>query len=103
MSTLKPLFNKFIFSFLDTVENKAFKNKTDWGLEIRNPVEDVKESRWAKVISAGSDITEFKADDYVLIQPLMWTHGLEFDGTDCWSSDLTKVLMYTSKVPTGYR
>lgn len=100
---LKPLHNKFIFSFLDEIENGVFKNKTDWNFVIKSSTEITKEPRWAKVECVGPDVKSFSANEYVYIEALKWTDGVTFNGEKIWSSDEKQVLLSSKTRPYGYR
>lgn len=90
---LKPIHNDILFVFADKVNSNSFVNTTSWGLEIINPVEDIKHTRWGKVTHIGPDITiDVKIGDYILIEPLMWTNRFEFEGNTFWKTNDYKVL-----------
>ena len=94
MTTLKPLTNGFLFVFCSDTAGGQFieRNKGQIILTNKDLDSQGKFARWAKVVAIGDDVTDFGVDDIVLIEPLMWTKGFDFEGARYWKSDESKVI-----------
>ena len=94
MTTLKPLTNGFLFVFCSDTAGGQFieRNKGQIILTNKDLDSQGKFARWAKVVAIGDDVTDFCVDDIVLIEPLMWTKGFDFEGARYWKSDESKVI-----------
>ncbi len=94
MSALKPLNDGFLFTFCSDTAGGQFIEKNRGSIILTNQSLDTqgKFARWAKVVAVGDKVTDFSVDDIVLIEPLMWTKGFDFEGTRYWKSDQSKVL-----------
>lgn len=98
---LKPKGQKIIFQFLDEANQKGFTNKTDWNFVVKTHEHNAKSPRWAKVIVAGPKATGINTGDYVLVEPLMWTHGFEIEEVKYWATDFEKLVGTLKEEPTG--
>lgn len=101
LSNHKIIGNKFIFQFIEDITNSSFNNKTSWGFEVKNVRDDIKTPRWGKVVKVGHTVESLNVNDYVLIEPLMWTHGFEIEGTKYWCSATEKIIGHMEQEPTG--
>ena len=100
--TLRAINNDIIFEFIQKLESGTFVNKTEWGLEIKNQVEDVKQPKWGKVLHIGPDVdADIKIDQYVLIEALMWTNKVSYAGYDFWKTNDSKIIAISEKKPTN--
>jgi co-chaperonin GroES (HSP10) len=96
---MKVIKNSILFKFLDETKDGGFKNKTSWGFEILDRRENTKHPRWGEVIAVGPKTKAVKKGDYILIEPLMWTLGIEVDSTKFWSTNEDKVLLVSKELP----
>ena len=90
---LKPLASDILFVFLDEVENDRFVEKV--GSIYLGKIQEltVKSPRWGKVVAVGPDVKEdIKSGTNILIEPLAWTRGLEYDGHKIWKTCESRVL-----------
>lgn len=95
----QPLGNNFLFSFLSETRRGLFAQKSSGRIIIPNAAPTVDEqgqlARWVKVESIGSEVTDFKVGDIVLVEPLKWTIGYIFGEDKYWKSDQTRVMATT--------
>ena len=100
---LKAINSDILFKFVQKIQNGSFVNETNWGLTVNNPVEDVKQARWAEVLHIGPEVDyeDIKVGEYVLIEPLMWTNKISYNGTDYWKTNETKILATSTLKPTN--
>jgi hypothetical protein len=97
---LKPLGKNIIFIFLEDTAGGKFVPTTGGKilLTTKNDAHN-REPKWGKVFLTGPNVDpEVKVGEYILIEPLMWTPGFEYDGVKFWKTDSDKV-MATSTVP----
>lgn len=95
---LKAIKNHIIFKFEDDVINGKFNETNDWGFVIaasHNDDATIKGVRWGVPVSVGPDaevdgIVPFKTR--ILIEPLMWSEGFDFEGQRLWRTDTTRVM-----------
>jgi co-chaperonin GroES (HSP10) len=88
--TLKPLKNRFIFKFLDSINNKGQfdKGTTETGIILQASFDDsAKESRWVKIDTVGTECGLVETGDIVLLPALRWTAGVKFEDDKVWKSD----------------
>ena len=99
---MNAILNSIIFKFVQDVTNTNFSNKLDWGFELKVQTEDSSQPRWGKVICVGPDVKNVKANDYILIEPLMWTNYVDVgDGNKVWKTNENKVMVSTSEYIQG--
>lgn len=94
-SELEPIADHILFQFLDeTHSSGAFKNTTDWGLEIAATHQDTTQSpRWVEIIGMGPDVPEeFFIGQRVLLNPLSWTRRVNYGGIEFARTDPSRVL-----------
>ncbi len=97
---LSAIKNHILFEFSDQVVNKAFANKTTWGFTVLDRNEDVKMSRWGKVLAKGPDTNpEINVDDYILIEPLAWTTKVTINKKNYWMTNDSKVMLVSDELP----
>jgi hypothetical protein len=98
--TLKPLGNKFTFTFVDNVVVRSdmgkrrtqFEETTKSGITISSYDEGTKLPRWCVVKDIGPDVGEFSSGDKVLIEPLKWSEVIELGTETFWYSDEMQVM-----------
>lgn len=93
-----PLKNNILFQFLDetTGAKGRFTDRTlASGIILPTLDSTQKTPRWGQVIAAGPD-AQVSTNDYILIEGLMWSYGVEIDGVKYWKTDDTKILVATS-------
>lgn len=97
----KPTGKNIIFKFTQDIASGVFNNKTAWGLEVRNQIEDVKTPRWGTVIAVGPNVPErVKKGTFILIEQLMWTEGFKVNDVKHWATHMDKLLAYSDEEPT---
>lgn len=99
---VRPIENGIIFKFLEGISNKAFDNRTSWGFEIRDRVNDAKRPRWAIVERIGPKVTQVSEGDYILIENLQWTNALEYKNDKFWKTNESKVIMVSKEMPLDF-
>lgn len=97
----KAASNSIIFKFVQDTDNHSFENKTDWGLVLKAPTQDAGQPRWGKVVTVGPNVESVSTDDYVLVEPLMWTNFFEIEGSKYWRTNEEKVMLISKTEPTG--
>lgn len=95
---LQAIRNHIIFRFIEKVSaNGQFSRNTDWGLTIAGHFDDsAKSPRWAEIVSLGPECgDELRGEGcLILIEPLRWTAGIDFQGQKFWKTDENQVLGY---------
>ena len=100
---IKPLHECFIFQFTDDAAEGSFITNTRSGIVLTNQdKQENNKARWAKVLRVGKDVTMFKPDEYVLIEPLMWTTAMTVDDIKYWKSEQSKVMAVTDDPSMTY-
>jgi len=106
MSTLENeielLDNKIAFQFLENISNKSFKSTTKSGIILaESPESQVGKARWGQVLMVGPDVSEVRNSEYILIEPLSWTTGLELDSHDeeFWMTTEDRILAVSEEYP----
>lgn len=94
---LQPIANHILFQFNDEIDKNrrfSFKEKTNWGFEIRGDHETAsKMARWVTIIGMGPDVSdEFHVGQVVLVDALKWTKLVEYDGVEFARTDETHIL-----------
>ena len=97
--TIKAIHNHILFQFLDRVNFKGqFEKETSpSGIILQSNFDDsAKEARWAKVLTCGPEVSKELTEPgcEILIENLMWTPGVKFQGETIWRTDEDKVLCY---------
>ena len=102
MENIKAQNQKIIFSFLDDAGDKGFTNTTSWNFVVKGHEFNAKSPRWGIVVKKGPDVPEYITEgDYILIEPLMWTHGFKIEGTKYWATDFAKIIGSVKDKPAG--
>lgn len=102
LATAKAHGQKIVFEFSDGANEKGFTNVTDWNFEVKTHESNAQSPRWVKVVLTGPDVpAHITAGGYVLVEPLMWTHGFKVDGVKYWATDYAKVIGALNEAPTG--
>jgi len=103
--TLRPLASNILFVFLDR-ESKTngvahLTKQTKSGIIIHgiNNEEQSNTPRWAKVVAVGPDCLDVKNGDYILIDALRWTMGMEFEGHKIWKTAEKEVILIADEAP----
>lgn len=98
----KPLNTKIICKFIQDVADGTFSNKTEWGLQIRNKIEDIKTPRWVKIISTGPDVPDrIMKGSYALLEQLGWTENFKIGEEKYWLTGFEKILAISETEPTN--
>lgn len=92
---------RILFQFVENTRTGSFNNTTDWGFEIKKPVEDIKAPRWAKVLVVGKDVKAVKPGQYVLVEPMMWTNAFTYENEKYWATAEEKLIAMSEVLPTG--
>ena len=97
-SQLKPLRNAILFQFLDDTsgDKGQFTERSRSGLYIPTLKNEQRQERWARVVAVGPEAKGINVNDFILIEPLMWTSNEVFEGQKIWKTDTTKVMMVTT-------
>ena len=91
-----------IFKFVEDIANKAFEKKTEWGFVVKDKTNDVKQPRWGQALVVGPKVKHVKVGDYVLIENLQWTNGLDYKNDKFWKTNESKVMLVSEEQPTGF-
>jgi len=90
---LKPLLDDILFVFNDTIERGNFVETYGRIYLGRSQEGTIRKPRWGKVLAIGPDVSdEISEGDNILIEPLMWTPGLEYDDVKIWKTAEHKVI-----------
>lgn len=94
LNKLRALNKQIIFTFLQDTSGNYFHETTKTGLVLlENKDKQLKPARWGKVERIGKDVSsEIKIGDFILIEPLMWTTHLAFEGEKFWVTSEDKVM-----------
>ena len=100
MSTLRPLGNSVLFTFLDETRGTkgSFSERTRSGLIIPTLQQTQKGERWGQVTAVGPDVVDINTGDYVLIEPLMWTRNGVFEGKKIWKTNTDKIMAVSNEL-----
>jgi hypothetical protein len=73
----------------------GFQENTDWGFKYSNFNESLNVPRWATVISIGPAVSNaITVGMHILIEPLKWTPGVNFNNTTYWRTIEKYILGY---------
>ncbi len=97
MSNLRPIHDHIVFQFIDEsiVLNGMthFVDKTKWGFFTSNVQRGMDYPRVGNVLAVGPEAQDkVKPGDQILIEPLQWTFGVDFECEEVWRTDLTHVI-----------
>lgn len=82
---LELIKDSIIFAFEDAVVKGTFVEQSATGIYLgRSTHRAANAARWGTVVSVGPDVREVKRSDRILIEPTMWTTGMEYDGVTLW-------------------
>lgn len=96
---LKPLHNSILFVFFDDTAGVGFISKTRSGILMTNQDMSLQTiPRWGRVVAVGPEVETVKSGQYILIEPLMWTMGFEYDEVKIWKTDESKVMGITDDI-----
>lgn len=102
---LIPLGKNIIFIFVEDVFSDGFVPNSGGQIIIAGQnLENNRTPKWGKVFLTGPEVdADIKVGEYILIEPLQWTPGFEFDDVKFWKTDSTKVMATQAEVPdTSY-
>jgi hypothetical protein len=110
---LKPLHNHIVFRFLEdfqiiengTIKTSRFIKKTEWGLELGHGSDGRRDSdtaKWGQIVAMGPEVTDLEVGDYILLQPLMWTHACVYNEERLWRTKPREVLLTTKDYPLAH-
>lgn len=90
---LKPIHDAILFTFVDPIKGIMFVEQTVSGIFLgQSHTKTSQTARWAKVLAVGPEVDNCDAGDTILIEPLMWTHGFNFQDVKIWKTDASKIL-----------
>lgn len=97
---LQPLGKNIIFIFLEDTNQGQFTPSHGGRILLTQANNDHNRvPKWGKVAMVGPEVDpEIKEHSYILITPLKWTPGFDFDGIKFWKTDSDQV-MAVSDVP----
>lgn len=101
LTDLHTLEDGILFTFYEEVVKGQFDNTTSWGFVVKDKIDDVKRPRWAKVRVIGPKVKHVKVGDYVLIESLRWTNGLEYNDSKFWKTNESELIMVSEEPPVG--
>jgi len=98
MQALTPIGNNVLFQFLDETlgAQGAFSERTRSGLIVPTLMKTQKCERWGRVTATGADVTGIAVGDLIMIEPLMWTKHVEFQGEKVWKTNTDKIMMVSN-------
>lgn len=102
METLSTIDDGILFKFVEDIVGGQFNNRTEWGLIIKDKIDDVKRPRWAKVLVTGPKVKYVTKGQYILIENLRWTNALEYGNEKFWKTNESEVIMVSDDEPTGF-
>lgn len=80
MKQLKLIEDKIAFEFLEKTSSRGFSNETESGLIVQESEKNqLDRARWGKVLSCSPNVTEVEESQFILIEPMGWTPGIELD------------------------
>lgn len=100
MATLHPLKDNIMFQFLDETagsKGKFTDRKTESGIVLPTLDSSQKLPRWGRVVAAGPK-SAVKPGEFILIEALMWTYGVELEDQKYWKTEDSKVMMVTDDI-----
>lgn len=90
---LNPLQRDILFIFVDEMENGKFVEKYGSIYLGTSTESTAKNARWGKIVALGPKVSnDVSVGMKVLIEPLAWTKGLEYDGVKVWRTIEEKIL-----------
>lgn len=97
--THRLLRDSISFTFAQTTRDGFFRQETDWGFKISGTDYDATKERWGLVKDVGPDVVHVKVGQYILIEPLKWTTGLDIPGGEIWRTKESFVVATTTEKP----
>jgi co-chaperonin GroES (HSP10) len=91
---LNPIHKDVVFQFEEGVSaSGTFKEKTDWGFEIKEDATQGGDShRIVNVIATGPECVNVQAGMKVVVEALMWTNQFDVNGSQYWKTDESKII-----------
>lgn len=90
---LELIKDSIIFAFEDKVAGNNFTETSATGIYLGKDNHRAANSpRWGRVIAVGPEVDAVKQHDRILIEPTMWTIGMEHDGITLWRTAESHVL-----------
>jgi len=98
---LEAISNHILFEFADRIQGKDIYDRTQSGIIIAGTTADQQnKDRWGLVLAVGPDAaSEIKVGEYILIERLKWTNGVEVEGKTYWKTDINQVLAVSEELP----
>lgn len=94
LNKLKALNDRIIFKFVQETVGGKFVEKTKSNFVIIEGADkQLKAPRWGIAYKVGKDVSEdIKEGTYILIENLMWTEHVVFEGEKMWTTAEEKVI-----------
>lgn len=101
LNKLKAIKDKIIFKFIQDTTGNMFHEVTKSGFHIIEKADkQLKTARWAQAYKVGNTVCDdIKAGTYILIENLMWTQHVTFEGEKMWTTTEEKVLAVSDELP----
>ena len=101
LNKIKALNDRIIFKFVQETVGGKFEEKTKSGfLIIEGADKQLKAPRWGQVYKIGRDVSsDITPGMYILIENLMWTEHVVFEGEKLWTTSEEKVLAVSDEMP----
>lgn len=102
MGKIKPINTKILFQFVEDVDS-VFHSRTKSGIHIvQDKANQVNKPRWGKVLAIGPEVDMISVGDYIFIEAMGWTNGIEFDDATVWFTETKKVMCATVDCPEDF-
>ncbi len=98
---MKFLRDSIVFTFVQVSREGFFRNETNWGFKISGADIDAGKERWGLVSEVGPDVKYVKPGQYILIEPLKWTTGIEIENQTLWRTKEEFVVATSDIKPEG--
>ena len=101
LNKLKAINDRIIFKFVQDTTGNMFHEKTKSGfIIIEKADKQLKTARWCQVYKIGKEVSEeIYPGLYILVENLMWTQHLLFEGEKFWTTTEEKVLAVSDELP----
>jgi len=103
MESLALIEDKIAFTFLEDVSKEGFSNTTESGIIVKQKQENqINIPRWGKAIKCSPNVTDVNVGDYILIEPMGWTPGVELGDVNediFWLTTEAKVMVTSDDYP----
>lgn len=103
LNNIELIEDKVAFKFLEEVDSAGFSGKSKSGIIVKQDEENqVNQARWGIVIQTAPSVTEVTEGEYILVEPLGWTSGLEIDESDeekFWITTESRIMAVSDEAP----